>query len=96
MSNVFGWHYPPGCSGPPDIYDMPCALCLESEDRCCCPECPECQAVGDYNCYENHGMRLSLKQHQTMQRVRAELKAEHRQERIVTQHMYDDLLESDQ
>ena len=83
MTNGFGWHYPPGCSGPPDPYDMPCEICQEDVDHCCCPECPECEAVGDPDCYKNHGMKLSLKQHQTMQRVHAELEAEYKWERRV-------------
>lgn len=33
MSSIFGWSYPPGCSGPPD------------DDRDPPEECPECHAA---------------------------------------------------
>jgi hypothetical protein len=40
-AGIFGWSYPPGCSGPPDDGpEPPCQMCGEYEDKCPCPECP--------------------------------------------------------
>jgi len=52
---LFGWSYPPGCSGPPDD-DYPCLICGGSGDSCICPECPVCESYGDPECYEKHGL----------------------------------------
>lgn len=52
MRSIFGWSYPPGCSGPPDYDDYPCEICGELPDNCICPECPVCGAVGDPQCYK--------------------------------------------
>jgi hypothetical protein len=54
MSNrsIFGWSYPPGCSGPPEYDEEPCEICGEHIDNCICPECPVCGAVGDPLCYK--------------------------------------------
>lgn len=39
-AGIFGWSYPPGCSGPPDDGpEPPCQMCGEYEDKCKCPEC---------------------------------------------------------
>ena len=50
---IFGWSYPPGCSGPPeDEYpEQPCPMCAQNVDKCECPECPECGDVGNPSCY---------------------------------------------
>lgn len=62
MSSVFGWSYPPGCSGPPE-YDESCAVCGAYDiDQCVCPECPDCGSCGDPSCYEKHGLVKSQKQ----------------------------------
>ena len=61
MRSIFGWDYPPGCSGPPD-YDVPCDICGEEVDDCICPECPVCGSYGDPDCYINHGMRRTEEQ----------------------------------
>lgn len=57
-AGIFGWSYPPGCSGPPDDGpEPPCQMCGEYEDNCKCLECKaivrfgngpeqECGAVG--------------------------------------------------
>lgn len=55
-----GYNLPPGCTVA-DIEramgtDQPCAMCGQSADECCCPECPECGAYGDPHCYECHGL----------------------------------------
>lgn len=48
--SIFGWSYPPGCSGPPDD-DSPCEVCGLHPDNCMCPECPECGEIGNSECY---------------------------------------------
>lgn len=53
---IFGWSYPPGCSGPPEDYQGPCEVCGKDTDNCICPECPTCQSYGDPACYEKHGL----------------------------------------
>lgn len=65
----FGWSYPPGCSGPPEDDHSDCLVCggnVYEEDPelggCICEECPQCGAYGDPNCYDNHGMFLSIDQ----------------------------------
>jgi hypothetical protein len=51
MSSIFGWSYPPGCSGPPDD-DTTCLACgldseLEAEKGGCnCSPCPVCEEPG--------------------------------------------------
>lgn len=54
---IFGWSYPPGCSGPPWDEDYPCEVCGEFPDDCICPECPVCNTHGDPACYIDHGLR---------------------------------------
>lgn len=53
---IFGWSYPPGCSGTPYDEDYPCEVCGEFEDKCICPECLVCGGIGDPKCYEQHGL----------------------------------------
>lgn len=60
--SIFGWSYPPGCSGPPDCDEGPCDVCGRSVDDCICPECPVCQTHGDPACYENHGLTRTQEQ----------------------------------
>lgn len=48
---IFGWSYPPGCSGPPDDDEGPCECCGMAVDVCVCPECTVCHVHGDYRCY---------------------------------------------
>lgn len=51
MKGIFGWSYPPGCSGPPEE-DTICQVCgrdaeVPAEDGGCgCPECPTCHSCG--------------------------------------------------
>jgi hypothetical protein len=66
---IFGWSYPPGCSGTPfDEASGPCDVCgLDPEsppDRggCICPECPVCGSTGDPSCYPAHGLRRTAEQ----------------------------------
>lgn len=59
---IFGWSYPPGCSGPPDDYEGPCDVCGNLVDNCVCPECPVCGDYGNPDCYEKHGLIPSLEQ----------------------------------
>lgn len=59
---IFGWSYPAGCNGPPDCDEGPCEVCGKNIDNCICPECPECGEVGRPECYENHGLHMSLEQ----------------------------------
>ena len=51
--SIFGWSYPPGCTGPDDR-EPPCRLCWL--DECQCPECPECGGTGDPSCIADHGL----------------------------------------
>lgn len=53
---MFGWSYPPGCSGPPDDEEGPCSICGLAIDDCICPECAVCGCVGDPSCYDAHGL----------------------------------------
>ena len=46
---IFGWSYPPGCSGPPDGDDEFCLVCGKSADDCECPECLHPVDCGDGN-----------------------------------------------
>lgn len=56
---IFGWSYPPGCSGPPDDNEGPCQVCGQGEVDCICPECPECGAFGDPKCYQGPQQHLT-------------------------------------
>lgn len=59
MSGIFGWSYPPGCSGTPCDDDRPCEVCGKDVERCLCPECSVCGCQGDPHCYEQeHGHGL--------------------------------------
>ena len=64
----FGWSLPPGCSFndlPGNQPVSPCECCgrdVEAANGCICPECPECGATGDPNCYSNHGLRYTVRQ----------------------------------
>ena len=66
---MFGWSYPPGCSGTPFDDEGPCEVCGgydtyhgEGPNQCVCPECPECGDVGNPDCYTEHGLVLSDEQ----------------------------------
>ena len=63
MRSIFGWSYPPGCSGPPE-FDGPCEVCGQkpADTACICPECPVCNVYGDPDCYEKHGLVRTAEQ----------------------------------
>lgn len=57
MRSIFGWSLPPGVSHSDiDPPSGPCEICGQNvdADECICPECPECGAYGDPDCYEKH------------------------------------------
>ena len=61
--SIFGWSYPPGCSGPPGYEEFPCEVCGGVDDHdCICPECPECGDIGSWYCYLNHGLKRNEEQ----------------------------------
>lgn len=72
MSRLFGWSYPPGCSGPPDD-EEPCEVCGHFADSCVCPECPLCGECGSMYCYldstERTRMELTTAQIKAMEHV---------------------------
>jgi len=76
---LFGWDYPPGCSGPPEP-DGPCDVCGSDLDACCCPACPTCHVVGRPSCYgpAGHGLTLTAEQRESQDRAKlaADLEAE--------------------
>lgn len=72
---IFGWSYPPGCSGTPADEPCQCAVCYLIDD-CVCPECPTCGAQGDPKCYESHGLKLNLEQERSRITIEAAMKAE--------------------
>jgi len=50
--SAFGWSYPPGCNGTPfDDMDEVCQVCGETETRCVCPTCRQCDERGNPECY---------------------------------------------
>jgi hypothetical protein len=53
---IFGWDYPPGCSGPPDDGDCVCEICGVEAGSCQCPECSVCHTQGDPKCIDVHGL----------------------------------------
>jgi len=73
---IFGWSYPPGCSGPPDDGDEVCQVCGKSEDNCLCPECPVCGTYGDPKCYTDHGMVKSQAQIEAAEAYEKAMKAQ--------------------
>jgi len=81
MRNVFGWWYPPGCSGPPDDDVPPCEVCggdveKDGEGGCICPECPQCGEVGDPKCYKEHGLERTDAQIDQLKQMEAKWREE--------------------
>lgn len=68
---IFGWSYPPGCSGLPDD-ETPCPICGLFGDKCICPECPICFSFGDPHCYEHHGLVRSQEQIESLKKQEEE------------------------
>jgi hypothetical protein len=70
---MFGWSYPPGCSGSPyDGLDY-CEVCGNSVDDCVCPKCPICHEYGDPACYDEtsehfHGLVLDEEQKKAIEK----------------------------
>ena len=71
MGGIFGWSYPPGCSGTPWDDDQPCEVCGKDVERCICPECSVCGSQGDPQCYDQeHGLVRTAAQ---VESLRAEM-----------------------
>lgn len=72
--SVFGWHYPPGCSGPPEPEEMPCTICGGITEECICPECEICGGIGNPDCYrqDETGHGLEITQAQKWQKIASE------------------------
>lgn len=79
--SIFGWSYPPGCSGPPDDDEGPCEVCGLAVDDCICPECLVCGAYGDPYCYLEHGLRRTEEQKFSLEVAEREWKENARSER---------------
>lgn len=60
--SIFGWSYPPGCSGPPEDSIGPCECCGQAVYDCECPECPVCSEFGNPKCYHDHGLLYAMEQ----------------------------------
>jgi hypothetical protein len=56
MGNLFGWSYPPGCSGGPYDDDPPCEICGCDPAECECEECPACGEAGRRACIAEHSL----------------------------------------
>ena len=82
--SIFGWSYPPGCSGPPDGPDF-CEVCGNGIDDCVCPECPVCESVGDPNCYvgalKHNGHRMIMTEEQCAAKAAANKRQKEEEER---------------
>ena len=78
--SIFGWSYPPGCSGPPDDDEAPCQVCGNAVDNCICPECPQCGGQGDPMCYQQHGLVRTQEQIDSQKLMDDALEAEARVE----------------
>ena len=100
MRSIFGWSYPPGCSGPPDENECPCLVCGLWPDDCICTECPVCSSIGDPACYstpelEAHGLVRtevqirSLAEQQTKWKAEADAEADYWAEQIREESMAD-------
>ena len=79
--SMFGWSYPPGCSGTPFDEDYPCQICGKAVDDCDCPTCPVCDVAGDPFCYEKHGMTYSPKQLAAQEKLKVDQKAQYEAEK---------------
>ena len=73
---IFGWSYPPGCSGPPEP-DGPCDVCGAHVDECVCPECSFCGKIGWPWCYVplakgGHGLTYTKEQEEEQEKAKVE------------------------
>ena len=41
---------------------MACKVCLNNDEACICPECPNCELKGDPGCYKDHTLLLGKDQ----------------------------------
>lgn len=62
-----GWNLPPGVTTQmidAQFASGPCECCGYDVDsgECVCPECPECESVGDPECYKKHGLKYNKAQ----------------------------------
>lgn len=92
---IFGWSYPPGCSGPPDYDDLPCAICGEMIDNCECPECPVCGDIGEPSCYIEHGMRRTEEQKFSLESNEREWEERNREQSDAMYSLYMDDIENE-
>jgi hypothetical protein len=66
--SIFGWDYPPGCSGTPFDDIVLCEICggdpdsKEPDYKCVCPECPVCGEIGRKECYVEHELQNTEEQ----------------------------------
>lgn len=91
--SIFGWSYPPGCSGPPDPADQICELCGKFVDDCVCPECPVCEAFGDPVCYEKHGLIRTEEQNKSLAEYEARMKEMDEENKKMEEQMSKDYME---
>jgi hypothetical protein len=78
--SIFGYSYPPGCSGPPDDDPGPCLCCGGDPAGCDCPECPVCGEAGNPECYVAHGLAYSEAQTRGREAMQARMAEEARAE----------------
>lgn len=85
-----GSNYSPGCSSVPGDEPIFCAVCLESDANCVCPECPTCGEYGNPECYgldwvymdgpifgrKFHGMATTDQQRATVAKITKEMAEE--------------------
>lgn len=63
--NIFGWSYPPGCSGPPED-DTTCPACgldselAEDKGGCSCSPCAVCGEPGCITHMESRAIRREI------------------------------------
>lgn len=84
--SIFGWSYPPGCSGPPEeqMGSEVCEVCGHDTDTCICPECPKCKAVGDVRCYDGGYQYIWSKRYQKQTKRKVQ---PHGMKRSLEQHI---------
>ena len=63
---IFGWSYPPGCSGPPEDVEGPCYICGKMADDCICEPCEEHGEQGCLSCVSTGNLltKIEILQHQ--------------------------------
>jgi hypothetical protein len=66
--------------GPCDVCGGDPEALVDAPNGCICPECTECGAFGDPQCYEKHGLVRTAGQVANREQLDAELEAEARRE----------------